>query len=359
MANELEQVPDFIKRLAAKTERLFEDARSNGRAMPPTVSIKGSRFTLIFSGDRSPAPNPIQLDFVVVAVKKPMSRSFYAGKFDPTSDNYSPPACYSLDGVTPEDDATEKQNDVCRTCKQAEWGSRVDERGQETTACRQHKQLVIKIAGVEGIWLLNVPIGSVKKQWEVYATEVEAAGKEEKAKYGYATLTLATCITRCTFDDKMPNTLNFKAAGYIGNQKLFSQWDVEELEKVLDSPEISLTLWGPKGVEREKQYLEASPARAALPAPGSNVGQGPRHATTLPTSRAVANEAKEKTAKEDAQEVEHAPFVPDDYTPPGEPVKPVHQRIRRAASPPIATKVEADAKTASILADLGLGDLDI
>jgi hypothetical protein len=348
MANGLMEVPDFVKRLAAKTERLFEDARSPGRAMPSTVSIKAQRFSLVENGERRPAPNPIELAFVVVAIKKPMPRAYYAGKFDPGADNYGPPDCYSLDGVTPETDSTEIQSQTgCRLCKQAEWGSKVDERGQETTACRQHKQLVIKIPGLSSLWLFNVPIGSVRKQWDKFATDIEAAGREEKAKYGFATLTLSTCVAACTFDEKTNGILNFRPLGYVGNPKLFSAKDCEELEAAIDSAAIPTMLWGPQGAEREKQYLEGP--MKALPAAASN-----KPMLEVKTVRGDTPTPEKRSA---------LPWNDDGYEPPGEVVEVGEEKPRsrgkKTVTPPIVTKVEQDTKSSSILKDLGFDDLDL
>lgn len=374
MANELQEVPDFIKRIAARTVALFDDARPVGRAMPPVVSIKGNRFSLMINGDKQLAPNPIALDFVIVAVKKPMSRAYYAGKFDSSPDAaHNPPACVSFDSVTPEPDSPEVQSPVCRTCKQAEFGSKVDERGKETTACRQHKQLVIMIPGVEGLWLLNIPIASVKKQWAKYAADLEIAGKEDIAKFGFAATTLSTVATRATFDADVNGVLNFRPLGYA--DKFFSKEELEEVDRITKdiaekggNVDVDVMFWGPKGAERRTQYLEATPSRPSLPAP--------------PPKRDfidVAGVRNQDLKKADL------PFTPDDYRPAVTPEeeKPPFSTTRmtmasvggrsssetathanpatkpKPATPPITTTLVQDKDATDMLKSLGLGDIDI
>ncbi|MCI0563471.1 MAG: hypothetical protein MN733_33770 [Nitrososphaera sp.] len=260
MSNDL-QINDFVKRIAARTQHLASAARSGGgRALPNHISIRQNRFWLVGEDGPSPAPDPLCLHFVVVAIKKPKTRFFYNGAYDDEGFG-APPTCMSYDGVTPEASSTERQADCCASnvCPKSEWGSAKGKGGADRSACKVYKQLVVKVPGVPGAWLFSIPPASIAKQWDIYADQIEQAAKEEQAKHGFAALTLSTCVTEMTFDSKFQGVLNFRPKGYIGNEKLMSVEDCVELEALVGDEALNARLlWGPDGLNREKQYLESA-----------------------------------------------------------------------------------------------------
>lgn len=355
LANDLTNIPDFLREIAEETEAQFSDARTGGKSLPPTVRTKGSRFSLFADGDREPAPNETKLAFIVVKVKKPKSRMYYEGRFDVKDENPGPPTCYSLDGVTPEidsgyDPAWDKGHSPipnCRSCKWSEYGSKTDDRGNLTTACRAYKQLAVKLIGKPGLWLVNIPIGSAKN-WDNYARSIESAAKAEKAERGFATMTLSTIITLAEFDPDTPNVLIFSHKGYI-SQALAKHPDElkDYLEVRKQADEITRLLWG--SPEREAQYAAASGQAVA---PAEVVGTPKKG--TITYSSGLDTPRNDVPWEDEAYKAHGGSNEPLGHKPGPkkvQPKKPVDQQIVVDATP--------DAKAASILADLGLDDLDL
>jgi hypothetical protein len=253
MTNDL-SIDDFVKRIAAKSQHSFANAKSGSRARVNHISIRQNRFWLVSEDGPTPAPDPLRLQFVLIESKKPIPRFYYSAAYD--ADASPPPDCMSQDGITPETDVPAKQAESCATCPKSEWGSSVGIGGAPRAACRVYKQLVIKIPSIQGAWQFSIPAASIIKQWNVYADKIETAAKEEQIKHGFSALTLSTCVTEITFDPKAQGVLNFRALGYIGNRNLMTIEDCEELETLMDDEAmIAKYLWGAEGQKREQQYL--------------------------------------------------------------------------------------------------------
>ena len=339
MANELANIPDFMKMLAAETVSVFEDAKSLGRPMPPSIYTSSQKFNLKVDGNLLWPMSRGELDFIAVGAKRPNSRGYYEGTYD--ADNKGPPTCYSIDGVTPEADSIMVQHEHCLGCPKSERGSRTNDKGEQTTACRPHKQLAVKVLGEPGLYRMNIPVCSIKKQWEVYANKIEDMGKAERAKYGYETMTLGTVVTRASIDE---NIWSFKPLGYIG--KILSNDEGMELLNLVKSGEAVELLWGSK--ERKEQYdasLGKPSQKLAAPAPAP-----------APASVSAPMEKKQNAVSE--------PPFDMSYEPPGElvPKKQEAPRVKVQRTPaPAPAKapaapVEADGEedVDDFLKDLGL-----
>jgi hypothetical protein len=326
MANELAHIPDFMKMLAAETVSVFEDAKSLGRSMPPSIYTASQKFNLKVDGNLVWPMSRGELDFIVVGAKRPNSRGYYEGTYD--AENKGPPTCYSIDGVTPEEDSTKVQHERCLGCPRSEWGSRTTDKGEDSTACRPHKQLAVKVLGEPGLYRMNIPVASIKKQWDVYANKIEEFGKAERAKYGYETVTLGTVVTQASIDD---NIWSFKPLGYIG--KILSNDEGMELLNLVKSGEAVDMLWGSK--ERKEKY-EASLGK--------------------PSQKLVAA----AYAPAQAPRVSEPPFDMS-YEPPGEPMpkKQEAPRVKAQRTPaPAPAKAPAPAPAQAPIEADGEEDVD-
>ena len=72
------------------------------------ISIKGGVFRLIHDGKQIAAIDERYLDVVVVQAAEKISRTFYAGAWDP--ENPAPPDCWSADGDKPDASAASPQS---------------------------------------------------------------------------------------------------------------------------------------------------------------------------------------------------------------------------------------------------------
>jgi len=121
------------------------------------VSIKGGVFRLIHEGKQIAAIDERYLDVVVVSAAEKISRTFYAGAWDP--ENPSAPDCWSADGDKPDASAMSPQSPTCATCPQNIKGSGMG----ESRACRFNQRLAVVLANdINGdVLQLQLPATSI------------------------------------------------------------------------------------------------------------------------------------------------------------------------------------------------------
>lgn len=110
----------------------------------PRISIKGSRFRII-EGDTETVLDQTFLDVVVVGANPRLSKQWYAKAWTPDSEP-SAPDCFSQDGIGPDPESTDPQNDLCASCPQNAWGSKITPQGQQIKACADQKRLAVVAA---------------------------------------------------------------------------------------------------------------------------------------------------------------------------------------------------------------------
>ena len=128
----------------------------------PRISIKGSRFRIVEGGNET-VLDTTSLDVVIVGANPRLSKTWYAKQWTPESEPSSPD-CFSLDGVSPDPQSTEPQNDLCASCPKNAWGSAVADNGQQLKACRDHKRLAVVAADDASgpVYLLEVTPAALK-----------------------------------------------------------------------------------------------------------------------------------------------------------------------------------------------------
>lgn len=128
----------------------------------PRISIKGSRFRIVEDGNET-VLNVVTLDAVIVGANPRLSKAWYARAWDNDAEP-SAPDCYSLDGVGPDPQSTDPQNDLCASCPQNAWGSKITPSGQQVKACADKKRLAIVAAeDPDGaVYLLEVTPAALK-----------------------------------------------------------------------------------------------------------------------------------------------------------------------------------------------------
>lgn len=128
----------------------------------PRISIKSSRFRIV-EGETETVLDSTKLEVIIVGANPKLSKTWYAKKWSKDAEPGAPD-CYSLNGETPEPDSTAVQNDLCATCPQNAWGSKVTDEGREVKACADTKRLAVVAADdPEGsIYLLTVTPAALK-----------------------------------------------------------------------------------------------------------------------------------------------------------------------------------------------------
>lgn len=119
-------------------------------------------------------PSP-WVDVVIVDVQKDMSRVYYTpapgGGSSYVQGQRSKPACWSNNGVKPDDSVPDPVNPICATCPKDAWGSGASPASPKAKACQQRRRTVVVPYGDDltntaegGPMLLSVPPGSLTNQ---------------------------------------------------------------------------------------------------------------------------------------------------------------------------------------------------
>lgn len=188
-----------------------------GMASPPYVSIKGGSFTLVDgNGEQEPVETK-WLDCVIIDTNLP-SRVFWGEKvYNPNSDVYEPPVCFSDNGIGASAQSAHPQSASCMTCDQNKWGSAISKAtGKGVKACHVIKKVavfpVIGAVGPDGTYqptetydfpfLLRVPVMS-HENLRAYS-----------AKFAGQDFDVSEVVTRVTFVHGQVGQLDFAAAGF-------------------------------------------------------------------------------------------------------------------------------------------------
>ena len=128
----------------------------------PKISIKSSRFR-IKEGDTETVLDSTSLDVVIVGANPRLSKTWYAKAWTKDAEPVAPD-CYSLDGVSPDPESENPQNDLCASCPHNAWGSKVTDTGQQVKACADKKRLAVVAADDASgpVYLLEVTPAALK-----------------------------------------------------------------------------------------------------------------------------------------------------------------------------------------------------
>ncbi|HEX8838191.1 MAG TPA: hypothetical protein VF748_14715 [Candidatus Acidoferrum sp.] len=234
------------------------------RPMPPHISLKGNRFTLVDAAGRTapvdtfdPKTGPY-LDCVICDVNEKVSRIYYEGSYDP--DNPGPPDCFSDNGVAPSANAQSPQAVRCDICPQAEWGSATSNlTGKGIPACRSYKKLAVLIEAFPSmVFMLAIPPASLN-----------ALGDYAKVCSGYK-VQVTDVLTRISFMPDKMGILVFDPKDHASEEMK------ERVNKVWATPEgagaiigrfdkprtLAIEHQAPMTQETVRQHIEKSPSQA-------------------------------------------------------------------------------------------------
>lgn len=187
------QLPAHLQGLMQNTSlaALNQDAAKGiGVGSWPRISLKGGRFRLQDPQGQEIVVPDYFLDVVIVGVNSHgLSKIYYAGNYDPTSDGTAPD-CYSDNGVAPSARASKPQCSTCAACPLNVWGSKVTPASAQVKACADIKKLAVLIANNTSgpVFELRVPAASLSNLG-AYVRGLDAAG-----------IPAAAVVTRLTFD---------------------------------------------------------------------------------------------------------------------------------------------------------------
>jgi|TARA_R110000787_G_scaffold124207_4_gene235236 hypothetical protein len=158
------EVPDHIASRIGKPSTLAQSLAGGITSGPEysRISIKGSRFRIIDAGAES-VLDTTSLELVIVGANLGLAKAWYATAWTPDADS-SAPDCFTMDGERPDAQSTQPQNDLCASCPQNAWGSRVTQQGTKVKACADNKRLAVVAADdpTGPIFLLQVTPAALK-----------------------------------------------------------------------------------------------------------------------------------------------------------------------------------------------------
>ena len=283
------QIPAHLAARVGKPSALAQALMggiSGGGESYPRISIKGGRFRIVEGGTET-VLDSTNLDVVVVGANPRLSKSWYAKAWSKDSEPTAPD-CYSLDGIGPNPDSTNPQNDLCATCPHNAWGSKVTDSGQQVKACADQKRLAVVAADDPSgpIYLLQVTPAALKGL---------TAYQKELSMRGIATEIVKTRVSFDT-DASFPK-LKFSFGGFLD----------EETQSVVDN------LFGTQSVREitgeAASNSEARPAVAALPAAKPAPAPVVEAEPETPTRGFGAKAAPKAAPKKPVEEPKAAPVV--------------------------------------------------
>lgn len=238
------QVPAHLAKRVGQPSALAQSMSGGigGGEAIPRISLKGARFRIKDGDAETVLPNT-HLDVVIVGANPRLSKTWYAKTWTPDAEPAAPD-CFSLDGVRPNTDSTDPQNDLCATCPHNAWGSKVTPMGQKIKACADQKRLAVVAADDPSgpIYLLQVTPAALKGLNQ-YQKELSMRG-----------IAPEIVKTRITFDtDASFPKLLFGFGGFLDEPTM------EAVDSLFGSAEV-------KAITGE-EVAAAAPAPVAAPKP--------------------------------------------------------------------------------------------
>jgi hypothetical protein len=341
----MNDLPAYLKNGASRG--LAHTATVNlGTARPPTLSIRDNKFTLIDSAGNAQAFTTMDqsgpyADVVIVDLLERKSRTYYEHDF-PGGDTFTPPDCWSDNGIGPSRQASSPQSPTCANCPQAVWGAETSRvTGKGIPACHENQKLAIVVPGFgEHVFVLRVPPASLKN-FRAYAEQFRGRDFD-----------LNHVVTRLSFQKL--GTLQFAPVGWIDEAthgiatKAIAEKATDGMLGRHDVPAEGVALPGNRPSAQIAHQTEvktaASPSTTAEPSqPIVQV-----HAAQIPSSGRRRGRPPAQVAEQPAQAniASTAPFRPNP-APPATPLPPAGN-----SGAPFGIQPSTPAPTGQIAKDL-------
>jgi hypothetical protein len=207
-----QDLPDYLKNV--QLDDVTRALVGNGGSK--RISLRGGKFRMVVNGEEILTSNSESLNVVIVNAAKDVSRTFYAGAYNPKADA-APPDCWSNDGVTPDASVEEAQHHNCAECPQNIKGSGAG----GGRACRHFRRVAVALADDVGgdVYQLQLASKSIFGKGDLNHMPFE-----QYAKYvGSQGYNLNSLNTELRFDpDSDTAKLFFKPLKFLAKE----QWEV-------------------------------------------------------------------------------------------------------------------------------------
>ena len=251
-------IPDYLREAADATTK--DIAGSSGGK---TISIKGGVWRMVVGGEEVAKNEDRAMNFVVIASGKGVTRTYYAEKYEEGKD--IKPACWSAEGVVPNEEVQNPQSKSCATCPQNIEGSG----DGKSRACRFSKRLAVVLENDIGgnIYRLSVPAKSYFGRAEGEKMPLQAFGK---FLAGHS-IPITGIVTEARFDtaEAVP-VLKFRAVRPLSQE----EWELGKAQSLTEEAKQAIDF---KMVPSKNEAQPALPAAfseaPAAQAPSADVSE--------------------------------------------------------------------------------------
>ena len=245
-------IPDYLREAAADSTTKDIAGSSGGKQ----ISIKGGVWRMVVGGEEVAKNEDRAMNLVIISAGKGVSRTFYADKYEEGKD--IKPACWSAEGVVPNEEVPNPQGKTCATCPQNIEGSG----DGKSRACRYSKRLAVAIENDIGgnIYRLSVPAKSYFGKAEGEKMPLQAYGKFLS---GHG-IPITGVVTEARFDtaEAVP-VLKFRAVRPLTE----AEWNLAKAQSETEDAKLAVEFkMVPSKAESSQPALPAAFKDAAIPA---------------------------------------------------------------------------------------------
>ena len=143
MSNEMtlnfDNLPAHLRQTDTGADEFGAGIQSGGLDAP-ILSIRGKEFRFRFQGNET-STRSREIKVVLLRSRPHLSKRWYKGQYE--SGSVDMPACFSIDGVRPEESSPDKQSDLCSRCPRNQWGSKITPAGKKGKECADYKRMLV------------------------------------------------------------------------------------------------------------------------------------------------------------------------------------------------------------------------
>lgn len=242
------------------------------------ISIRGRVFRLVVNGEEMTKNESNSMEVVIVNASKDVSRSFYAGAYDPKAEVTSPD-CWSPDGVRPDTSVQKPQHSNCKDCPKNIKGSGAG----GSRACRFSRRIAVALPS---------DLGSVY-QLVLSSTSIFGTGDQDHMPFNqYLTyivsqgFSINALVTEMKFDSNSDTPkLVFSPIRFLDED------EYEQAGRLSETQETKMAISAPK-IESKKPALPAPKVEAPVVEEEDEEEAAPEPVTRKPSVKAQAPSAK-------------------------------------------------------------------
>jgi hypothetical protein len=265
-------LPDYLKKveLDDATKALMGGGGGSKR-----ISLRGGKFRMVVNGEEVMTSNSESLSVVVVNNAKKVSRTFYAGAYNPKAEA-APPDCWSNDGDRPDSSIEQPQHHNCNECPQnikgsAQGGGR---------ACRHFRRIAVALADNVGgdVYQMTLASKSIFGKGDLDHMPFEQFGSYV-ASQGY---NLNNMVTEMRFDpDSDTAKLFFKPTEFLSEEN----WEIAKKQGTSPSALKAIEMSVPKADSNAPKLAASKPEAREEAEPIAEPKKRPEKKAEAPTPK--------------------------------------------------------------------------